>query len=110
MDYSQIKEQLKQMKKEYGMAENEIETTNEDVLSPDTMSIAGLIDYQRTAVDQISAEVDKILIALIGGDVPSIEKKEKVTGIFNNCVDLADKIITLRDKVTDLSKYIIDNQ
>ena len=82
----------------------ELEGTEE--ISLDKMSIASLTEYCHKATSQVEIEVEKILGALKGVEVtPSAETKQ--SGLFNSSVDLADRLIKLKDKVLEVSAYLV---
>ena len=85
----------------------EIKEEETEEISLDKMSIASLIDYCHVATNQVEIEIDKTLGALNGSiETPLQQPKEKILGIFNKCVDLADKLIKLKEKMIELSSYI----
>ena len=109
LDYNQLKKQLNNLRKDFFMSENtELDKkvdAEEEEITPEKMSIASLIEYCHLATKHIYKEVGKIRQALTGEEIKTLEEK-KAVGIFNNCVDLADDLITLKTEVDEVSRYI----
>lgn len=83
----------------------ELEGTEE--ISLDKMSILSLTEYCHTATFQVEMEVEKILGALKGVEVTPPAKETKQYGLFNSSVDLADRLVKLKDKVLEVSAYLV---
>lgn len=76
-------------------------------LTPEKMSISALIDYCHTAIGQIAKEIANIQCSLTGENIPDSEpEKEENIGVFNNCINLAEKLIKLKNTITELTKII----
>jgi len=86
------------------MVENNNTVATEE-LTIEKMSIASLITYCQTALSQVDDSVEQILSTLTGQE-PTPKVNKEIVGVFNNCVDLADKIISLKGKVDSLATYI----
>jgi hypothetical protein len=88
--------------------ENTVDSTEAKEPQEEKITIGSLVKYLTTATDQTATIMDELLVRFTGvTDLPT--EKEQTTppvGILNECVSLADKLLTIRNKAQMLKDLI----
>jgi len=83
--------------------ENKTEPTE---TKEEKITVGSLVTYLGIAVDQTNALMDELVLAITGVAVPPKAEETTPVGLLENCVSLADKIITIRNKAQELKDTI----
>lgn len=104
------KDLVNETRKVFGMVEEnnkeKVEATGDDK-KDEKITVLSLLEYLHVATNQTNHTVDEILHLVTGQKAEkSAEKEAQGTAVFDMCVSLADKLVSIRDKVSLLKETI----